>query len=420
MNKKIQQYGVAVFATMTAVGTAAIIPDDSALESDGTFSVKVLYKKEAVEQANLLLVDLNTEKRNTFVTDAFGFGREYSARGGYKGDKYHTLAPGSYAIIVDKEGIPQKKDKFFMEEDGFTEKVIVIKDPPKPKIAPDQVETEGTWSEKALLPVSKINSTSHAIKGDIYLFGGWRGYYLNSVEMYSPRMDRWEKMTPMRFARDHHSSSLVANKVYMIAGHNKNNESGLRETEIYDPARDSWSLGDPIPTKRYDHSSSVVRREIYVFGGRGAFQSTEIYDTQTDTWRSGTPMPTRRYSHSSHVVNNRIYLIGGRYGKQVLQSVEEYDPRRDRWTAKTPMPTPRYSHCGCVIDDKIYIFGGKGAKDSVAVYDPGEDSWVRSEKMPFQRYNASCSESGNKVYLLGGNPGLSKNARYTPGNLVRK
>lgn len=416
MNKKVQQYGVAIFATMTAVGTAAIIPDETAFQSDGRFSIRVLHRYEAVSKADITLINQDTDKKEHLVTDTFGFGRNTGpVTGSFEGDKFLTRRPGTYTFIVKKEGFLEKKENFFLGEDEFTENTVMLRKP-KPVDQPKQeVDTGPVWQERAFMPVSKQNLDSVAFKDRIYTIGGWQKVYLNSVEAYDPQTDTWSKLTPLSIKRDHHTCSVVGNRVFILGGHNHEYYNGISETEIYHPTRDKWSFGPPMPAKRHSHSANVVQTRIFLFGGKGAAGSVAILDTRDLSWSSGAGMPTKRYYHTSHRVGKKIYLIGGRYKRQTLASVDVYDPFRDSWTRRSPMHFPRYAHSGCVVKKKIYIFGGKGGADTVEEYDTERDTWTRKQNMEHERFNTTCTRFEEKIYLMGGaGGGPSLNQVYYP------
>ena len=48
-----------------------------------------------------------------------------------------------------------------------------------------------------------------AMKGRLYVLGGFNGQFLKSVEMYDPRANSWELVADMTMTRVHFGASVV-------------------------------------------------------------------------------------------------------------------------------------------------------------------------------------------------------------------
>lgn len=58
--------------------------------------------------------------------------------------------------------------------------------------------TEGTWSFMAPMLTTRYNHASTTYKRKIYVLGGLQGDdYLNTVEIYDPKLNQWTSGTPM-------------------------------------------------------------------------------------------------------------------------------------------------------------------------------------------------------------------------------
>ena len=84
-------------------------------------------------------------------------------------------------------------------------------------------------------------------KDKVYVFGGFNydGYFaqLNSVEMYSPKSNKFVMMAPMKTARSNFACCRIKNLVYVIDDGYYNNGS----IEIYNLDNDTWSEGADFP-----------------------------------------------------------------------------------------------------------------------------------------------------------------------------
>jgi N-acetylneuraminic acid mutarotase len=222
----------------------------------------------------------------------------------------------------------------------------------------------------------------------------------------------WTKKAEMPIKRIHHSTSVVAGKIYVIGGLYTIGEWNpqwevLTRVDEYDPLTDTWTRKADMPTVRAYTSTSVVNDKIYVFGDLGdkPVPIVEVYDPATDTWIEQTELPTKRRRFTTSVVDGKIYVIGGAWTREV---VEAYDPATDTWTTKSPMPTPRYGLKTVVVDGKIYAIGGwyhsinGPIYSTVEVYDPLRDTWMEGIDIPVTTAEFSASVVNGKIHVIGG------------------
>jgi len=286
----------------------------------------------------------------------------------------------------------------------------------------------GTWAKKADMPTGRLDTSSAAVNGKVYVIGGttvWNGPPVSVVEEYNPATDTWTRKADMPTARAVPSSVAVKGKIYTIGGAtNDNNFTGLLTVEEYDTATDKWTRKADMPTPRWGLSTSVVNGRIYAIGGCLRYPgigmptaAVEEYNLETDTWTKKTDMPTQRWGHSSSMINGKIYAIGGTPDdtKLFLPIVEEYNPVTDTWTRKADMPTARLSLCTSTSGGRIYAFGGRtivnklGAVTITTVeeYNPETDIWTKKADMPTARFCLTACEVNGKIYVAGGVVGVA-------------
>nr|WP_261377852.1 kelch repeat-containing protein [Candidatus Nitrosocosmicus arcticus] len=120
----------------------------------------------------------------------------------------------------------------------------------------------------------------------------------------------------MQTAREHLTSAVVNDKLYVTGGRTNGMASNVNANEVYDPVTDKWTILEPLPTKRGGLSSTaaVVNESIYVFGGEqptGTFNNNERFDVKSNTWTSEKSMPTARHGLAAVAIDNKIYVMGG-------------------------------------------------------------------------------------------------------------
>ena len=120
----------------------------------------------------------------------------------------------------------------------------------------------------------------------------------------------------MPTAREHLTSAVVDDRLYVIGGRTNGMASNVDANEVYDPVTDKWTILEHMPSKRGGLSSATiaVNESIYVFGGEqptGTFSNNEKFDVVSDTWTSEKSMPTARHGLVAVAIDNMIYVIGG-------------------------------------------------------------------------------------------------------------
>ena len=65
--------------------------------------------------------------------------------------------------------------------------------------------------------------------------------------MYDPQADAWTQLASMGIARQAHASAAVGGKLYVFGGYGGGR---LSTVEIYDPASNSWAQGSSLASAR--------------------------------------------------------------------------------------------------------------------------------------------------------------------------
>jgi N-acetylneuraminic acid mutarotase len=177
-------------------------------------------------------------------------------------------------------------------------------------------------------PLDHTGCASH--DGKLYLVGGFgeRNMPTNTLYIYDPSNDEWNKGHPMPTARHHHTSETVDGKLFIIGGRETGIQSNTDTNEMYDPEQDTWVVLNHMPTKGGGLSAASIGNHIFVMGGHGAsrgFDINEKYDTTTDSWTLESPMPNPRLGHDAVAFNNKIYVFEGKtsHSKETTTGITE-------------------------------------------------------------------------------------------------
>ena len=149
--------------------------------------------------------------------------------------------------------------------------------------------------------------------------------------------------------RSGHASVVLDGKIYAMGGYD--GAVKLNTVEVYDPQADSWQRVASMPQRMCDHAAVAMGGKIYVTGGETnalvSLNSVYVYDPQTDAWTQLASMGTARRSHASAAVGGKLYVFGGRDasepGGERLSTAEVYDPASDSWAPVTSLISARCS-----------------------------------------------------------------------------
>lgn len=284
-----------------------------------------------------------------------------------------------------------------------------------------------TWNSKAPMTKGRNHSSSAVVNNKLYVIGGeHQGSELSSVEQFTPDLGNWNIKASAPYGRSSNVTVEVNNIIYTVGGDN-GGSTATDNLQKYDPVTNTWTLKARLGAPRRRMGGAALNGKIYVLGGaaNGAYSSsTQEYDPGTDTWTYKASMPYVRHGLGAAAVNGKLYAIGGMTSAgTIVNSVFEYDPTTDTWTTKTSMPTARADFGISVVNNKIYVIGGKDSSNNrlntVEEYDPSTDSWITKLNMPTSRWGLTCSVANGRIYAIGGNvnsdtPCSNKVEEYDP------
>jgi hypothetical protein len=121
-----------------------------------------------------------------------------------------------------------------------------------------------------------------AVRGDIYIFGGFTGILQAFVFKFDTEANEWSTLTPMPLACAYHSACLLGGLIYVVCWAGASGSETLR----FDPSSTAWTTLAPTLISRGDGASFVVGGSLYAAGGR----LRPLYDVAIDTWKTVADM----------------------------------------------------------------------------------------------------------------------------------
>ncbi len=150
--------------------------------------------------------------------------------------------------------------------------------------------------------------------------------HIDSVrnEVFDPTTGHWSNRADAPTARNSAASAVIDGKIYVVGGRNffKNTDGTTRQVnvpnlEVYDPKLDRWETRSAMPQARGGLAATSLNGKLYVFGGeqwvpeQKVFAESWVYDPKTDVWEALPPLPTPRHGLGASTVGNRIFVFGG-------------------------------------------------------------------------------------------------------------
>jgi N-acetylneuraminic acid mutarotase len=218
-------------------------------------------------------------------------------------------------------------------------------------------------SSVAPLPVGVNHAAAASYDGKLYVIGGFLEGRVASgyLFIYDPIENAWSRGADMPTSRAALTANFINGTLYAVGGTNED-ASALDIVEAYNPSNNTWTTNiDQMPTARQHLSSAVVDDKLYVIGGRGPStdpSSTERFDPKLGNWTILDDMPSKRSGLAAAAVGDNIYIFGGESSSHVFNNNEKYSVRTGNWTSQIPLPTPRHGLGAAVIDNDIYLIGG--------------------------------------------------------------
>lgn len=271
----------------------------------------------------------------------------------------------------------------------------------------------GNYAELAPVPYSAHHSASAVHDGKIYVAGGCGfGNSCPTAVVYDIASNTWADLPDMPLPNLSPTAKIVGNDFFVIGG-----SPNANACQKYNIPTNVWSLCADMLTGRNHLSSAVYDNKIYVINGRqggpGDVTANEVYDPISNSWQILADKPTGMSGGWGGIFNNKIFVIGG---ERLLTGANEwYDPVTDLWTTGPDMPTPRHGLVCEPVGSKIYCFGGgtiQGGAISaiVEVFDadsflqstfcvpPGTGDWLLTQSCTL---NNSITITGNVIIANG-------------------
>lgn len=202
---------------------------------------------------------------------------------------------------------------------------------------------------------SEGGAASVTVDGKIYVLGGMSNDgAVNTIEVYDPKKDTWEKLDDLPFERKIPAYKIYAEaigkKIYVVGSAS----NSYATTYSYDLETKKWEKKQKLNYDVTGASTAVIDNKLYILGGTHYIpQIVYVYDPEKDTWAENGKGFTAGY-YSALAYKGKILMTGG------VNRIKVYDPKSQSATAVTnPKALYRMAHSSAIIDDTLYVIGGR-------------------------------------------------------------
>lgn len=156
-----------------------------------------------------------------------------------------------------------------------------------------------SWMQVADLPTRRSSASCCSLNGKLYVMGGTSGTRLSTVDVFEPKMNKWESSkSTMNHERSAGQAVTCVNHVFALGGID-NAQNPHHSLECLDFDNGSFGLRSSMQEARMEFAAAVISDTIVAGGGQngGVLSSTEFYRPELDEWQSGPSMMIPRYGH---------------------------------------------------------------------------------------------------------------------------
>lgn len=288
--------------------------------------------------------------------------------------------------------------------------------------------TPNVWHNVRPIVDARSHCPPAVYQNKIYVFGGGGPQFAskNTVYMYDPATDTWERRADMPTHRSGSVTAVVGDQIYVMGGGFKQPNGQfkfLTSVEIYYPEQDHWETGPDLLMPHDYPAVAQLDGSIYVLGGHHpdatkagpktdpGFAFCERLDLTKGYWEEIAPLNQPRFALAAVVTEGQILTMGGvaftPEGFNNFTLVERYNSAADRWIndERHALPWPAAGLGACTLNDTAYIFGGYSTDNihpRAARFDTHDNAWQRLPDLPAPRAAMGVATVGNTIYLIGG------------------
>ncbi len=226
--------------------------------------------------------------------------------------------------------------------------------------------TTNSWTTRAPMPTARLAAASAVVNGILYVIGGCDSGCatgtgaMTVVEAYNPATNTWSTKAPLPTATDSVYAAALKGIIYVVGGYVQG-PGRVGTVFAYNPAIDTWTQVASLKVGKSTPATGVLGGIIAAggFGNGGDVTDSEKYSPGTNTWKTLAPIPTARDAGCFGSISGKFYVAGGEQNNAPLAVMEAYVALTKSWTTTlASMPLGVIGPASAVHNGKLYCIGG--------------------------------------------------------------
>lgn len=176
--------------------------------------------------------------------------------------------------------------------------------------------SNNTWTKLANFPANLCLQSAVAIKGKIYIFGGFTGSgSANNFYEYDPVANTYRQISNSQSPTYGHKAVNIGDRMYVVGG--TTGPALLDRCVDYDPATNTWTGHNVSPLANTYTFTAALGNYLYMFGGSLNTDTTTHnrlfrFYPPSNTWVELTSGATPAYFGQMVALADRVLIHGGR------------------------------------------------------------------------------------------------------------
>ena len=239
----------------------------------------------------------------------------------------------------------------------------------------------GPWKNAAPLTEPRGFFSALAYRGWIYVFGGGNGPHghnlLATIErariLADGRLSRWQSL-PLTMTQPRRCVKVVrlGQRFYALGGFNSRLLDSVESAQVFADGRlSAWRKeSGHLTIPRYINAAKVVAERLYVIGGHNDREGTGLVNVEEaaakhgklGSWQPSQSLTRPRYALSAAAGGGWLYALGGLNGALYSDVVEVVavtgNGLQGSWRETTPLSSARANFSTFVAGQRLYVLGG--------------------------------------------------------------
>lgn len=257
---------------------------------------------------------------------------------------------------------------------------------------------------------ARQGAAAAALDDAIYVFGGFAGGALGSIERLDINTGTVEVVTSKASARRYHAAIEHNGRFYLYGGEGHTLDGGYESmVEVFDPRTKSVTQTAEMPAALAGMAAVKIADKVYFLGGQlstasgqGWSRAVIVYDFTTGKWARLPDVPVALEAKAVEV-DSYIVVLGGYDGRANLDSVLAFSPSENGWRELPSLPRRVSANSAAKLGDYVFLFGDFYKRNQVLAYDLTNLQTLEL-KTDFKgaRHSAAVVHR-NRIYVIGGN-----------------